>query len=180
MVGVGRDLCRSSSPTPLPKQGHLQQAAQDRVQAGFEHLQRRRLPNPPGQPAPVLHHPQREEVLPHVQMELPTLQFVPIVPCPSDSLLPRHPTKQRYSPYRNYLAKRAPHTHSLFPSGRLRSREEKGSRVFFGHFFPLLEACVLLSAQTISCLLSLGISTPAALSKLKKPDSKLQTLFAAQ
>ena len=28
MVGVGRDLYGSSSPTPLPKQGHLQQAAQ--------------------------------------------------------------------------------------------------------------------------------------------------------
>jgi len=27
MFGVGRDLCGSSSPTPLPKQGHLQQAA---------------------------------------------------------------------------------------------------------------------------------------------------------
>jgi len=26
MVGVGRDLRGSSSPTPLPKQGHLQQA----------------------------------------------------------------------------------------------------------------------------------------------------------
>jgi len=23
IVGVGRDLCGSSSPTPLPKQGHL-------------------------------------------------------------------------------------------------------------------------------------------------------------
>ena len=34
IVGVGRDLCGSSSPTPLPKQGHLQQAAQDLVQAG--------------------------------------------------------------------------------------------------------------------------------------------------
>jgi len=31
MVGVGIDLCRSPSPTPLPEQGHLQQAAQDRV-----------------------------------------------------------------------------------------------------------------------------------------------------
>jgi len=31
MVGVGRDLCGSSSPTLLPKQGHLQQAAQDLV-----------------------------------------------------------------------------------------------------------------------------------------------------
>ena len=43
MVGVGRDLCGSSGPTPLPKQGHLEQAAQDRVQAGLEYLQRRRI-----------------------------------------------------------------------------------------------------------------------------------------
>ena len=69
MLGVGRDLCGSSSPTLLPKQGHLQQAAQDHVQAGLEYLQRRRLHNLPGQPVPVLHHPQREEVLPHVQTE---------------------------------------------------------------------------------------------------------------
>jgi len=53
IVGVGRDLCGSSSPTPLPKQGHLQQAAQDLVQAGLEYLQRRRLHNLPGQPVPV-------------------------------------------------------------------------------------------------------------------------------
>ena len=26
MLSVGRDLCGSSSPTPLPKQGHLEQA----------------------------------------------------------------------------------------------------------------------------------------------------------
>ena len=36
MFGVGRDLCGSSSPTALLKQGQLQQAAQDRVQAVFE------------------------------------------------------------------------------------------------------------------------------------------------
>jgi len=75
MVGVGRDLCGSSSPNPLPKQGHPEQAAQDLVQAGLEYLQRRRLHNFPGQPVPVLRHPQRE-VLPHVQTELPMLQFV--------------------------------------------------------------------------------------------------------
>ena len=46
MVGVGGDLCGSSSPTPLPKQGQVQQAAQDHVQAGFEYLHRRRLPQP--------------------------------------------------------------------------------------------------------------------------------------
>ena len=52
MFEVGRDLCGSSSPTPLPKQGHLQQAAQDLVQAGLEYLQRRRLHNLSGQPVP--------------------------------------------------------------------------------------------------------------------------------
>jgi len=82
MVGVGRDICGSASPTPLPKQGCLQQAAQDLVQAGLEYLQRRRLHNLPGQPVPVLRHTQREEVLPLVQTELPVLQFVPIAPCP--------------------------------------------------------------------------------------------------
>ena len=82
MVGVGSDLCGSSSPTLLPKQGHLQQAAQDLVQAGLEYLQRRRLHSLPGQPVPELRHPQREEILPHVQMELPVPQFVPIAPCP--------------------------------------------------------------------------------------------------
>jgi len=82
MVGVGRDLCESSSPTVLLNQGHLQQAAQDFVQAGLEYLQRRRLHNPSGQTVPVLRHPQSEEILPHVQTELPLLQFVPIAPCP--------------------------------------------------------------------------------------------------
>ena len=53
MFGVGRDLCGSSSPTLLPKQGHPQQAAQDLVQVGLEYLQRRRLHNLPGQPVPV-------------------------------------------------------------------------------------------------------------------------------
>jgi len=82
MAGVGRDLCGSSSPTLLLKQGLLQQAADDLVQAGPEYLQRRRIHNLPGQPVPVLHHLQREEVLPHVQTELPMLQFVPVAPCP--------------------------------------------------------------------------------------------------
>ena len=78
MFGVGRDLYGSSSPTLLPKQGRIQQAAQDLVQAGLECFQRKRLHNLPGQPVPVLRHPQREEVPPHVQTELPKLQFVVI------------------------------------------------------------------------------------------------------
>jgi len=82
MLGVGRDLCGSSHPNPLPKQGHLLQAAQDRVQASLEYLQRRRIHNIPEQPVSGLCYPQSEEVLPHVQTELPVVQFVPIAPCP--------------------------------------------------------------------------------------------------
>ena len=77
MFRVGRDLCGSSSPTTLPKQGHLQQAAQDLVREGLEYLHRSRLLNLPGQPVPVLCHPQSEEDLSHVQLELPLLRFVP-------------------------------------------------------------------------------------------------------
>ena len=44
MVGVGRDLCGSSSQTFLLKKGHLQQAAEDLVQAGLKYLQRRSQP----------------------------------------------------------------------------------------------------------------------------------------
>ena len=58
MIGFGRDLCGSSSSTPLLKQGHQEQAAQDLVQAGLEYLQRRRIHKLPGQPVPVLRHPQ--------------------------------------------------------------------------------------------------------------------------
>ena len=82
MAGVGRALWGSPSPTPLPKQGHPEQAAQHRGQAGLEYLQRRRLHSLLGQPVPGLRHPQREEVLPHVQLELPLLQFVPVAPYP--------------------------------------------------------------------------------------------------
>ena len=61
MVGVGRDLCGSPSPTLLPKQCHPEQAAEDLVQEDLEYLQRRRLHSLPGQPGPGLRHPQREE-----------------------------------------------------------------------------------------------------------------------
>ena len=64
IVRVGRDLSGSSSPIPLPKQGHLQQPAQELVQAGLEYLQRKRLHNLPGQPVPVLR--QKSPVFFHV------------------------------------------------------------------------------------------------------------------
>jgi len=49
-------------------------------------IQRRRLHNLPGQPVPGLRHLPSEEVLPHLQLELPVLQFVPVAPC----LVPGH------------------------------------------------------------------------------------------
>ena len=52
---------------PWPKQGHLQQVAQDHVQAGLEYLQRRRMHNVLGQPVPVLRHPESEE--PQISVE---------------------------------------------------------------------------------------------------------------
>ena len=64
-----------TQPNRLLKQGHPEQAAQDLVQAGLEYLQRRRLHNLPGQPGPVLRHPQREEVPPHVQTERETQEL---------------------------------------------------------------------------------------------------------
>jgi len=77
MVWVERDLRGSSSPTTLSKQGCLEQVAQELVKVGFEYFQRRRLQNLSGKPVPVLHHPQSEEFLPHVQLELPVIQFLP-------------------------------------------------------------------------------------------------------
>jgi len=62
MVGLEGTSVGHLVQTPLPKQGHLQQTADDRVLAGLEYLQRRRLRNPSGQPIPVLRHPQREKV----------------------------------------------------------------------------------------------------------------------
>lgn len=38
MVGVGRDFLRSSNPSLLLKQFHLEQVAQDCVQVNFEYL----------------------------------------------------------------------------------------------------------------------------------------------
>lgn len=60
MAGGGRDLWRSS-PTPLPKQDHPGQAALRWVFS----LQRK-APQPPGQPAPGLHHLYCKELSPHL------------------------------------------------------------------------------------------------------------------
>lgn len=57
LVEVGRDVWRSSSPSPCSKQGELEQVAQGRVRSGFEYLQGWRDFNLSGQPAPGLMSP---------------------------------------------------------------------------------------------------------------------------
>ena len=103
IIGIRRDLCRSSSSTSLLKQVHLDQAAQDIVQAGFEYLQWRRIHNLCGQPVPGLHDAQSEEFLPHVQMELPMLQFVPVAPYPSLGTIEKSLAPSSWHPPLRYL-----------------------------------------------------------------------------
>jgi len=63
MVEVGRQLLRSTGPTPLLKQGHLEQVVQDCVQSSFEHLQGWRFHILSGQPVPAFDHSHSEKVL---------------------------------------------------------------------------------------------------------------------
>jgi len=63
MVEVGRDHCRSSCPTALLRQGHLEEpVTQDHVQIAFEYLQGGRLHNQSGKPMPVFSHPYSKSV----------------------------------------------------------------------------------------------------------------------
>ena len=72
MFRVGRDLCGSPSPTPLPKQGHPEQAAEDRVQMGLGYLQRRRLHSLSGQPRPGLRQESPAAGAPSLPLVLPS------------------------------------------------------------------------------------------------------------
>ena len=81
MFGVGRDLCGSPSPTPAeagsPRAGCMGPRP-GRAWISPE----KETPQPLWAAWARLRHPQSEEVLPHVQVELPLLQFVPVAPCP--------------------------------------------------------------------------------------------------
>lgn len=61
MFEAGRHLWRSLRPTPLIKQGHLEQFAQDHVPIAFEYVQRWRLYSLPWQLGPVLSHHHSEK-----------------------------------------------------------------------------------------------------------------------
>lgn len=77
MIKVGRDLWGSSGSTPLLRQGHLGQIAQDRVQMAFDFLQWWRL-----------HNPFAEGCVPALRMGKASLTFRGTLPCFSLSLLP--------------------------------------------------------------------------------------------
>jgi len=77
MVEVGSNLWGSSHPTPLLKQGDLEQVVQDCGQVAFEYLQGY-LHNLTGLPLSVLSHPHSEIVFPDIQREPPVLQSVPV------------------------------------------------------------------------------------------------------
>jgi len=79
---VGRHIWRSSGPSTLLKQGHLEPVAQDHIQMAFEYLQGWKLHNPLGQPVPVFSNPRRKKVFPDVQREPAVFQFVPIASGP--------------------------------------------------------------------------------------------------
>jgi len=76
MDEIERELCRSSGPTLLLKQGLLLLATQEGVQTAFEYLQGWRLHSLSGQLVPVVGHPYSKKVLPDVQREPPVFQFV--------------------------------------------------------------------------------------------------------
>jgi len=75
---VGRDPWRSCGPELV---------AEDHFQVAFEHLQGWTLHDLPGQPVPVLSHPQGEKVFPNVQTD-PPVPLVLALGTPEKSLAP--------------------------------------------------------------------------------------------
>ena len=57
MAEVGRNLWRSSGPSPLHKQGHRESVTQDHVQVTFTVSEHGDSTTLPGHPVAVLHHP---------------------------------------------------------------------------------------------------------------------------
>ena len=74
-------------PKPLCQKGHPEPAAQVHAQAAFEYLHGWRLHHLPGQPVPVLGHPDSAEAFPDVQRDPPVPQFVLMASGP----IPGHP-----------------------------------------------------------------------------------------
>lgn len=71
-VRVGREICKSTSPTSLPREGQLGQITQLCVRFGMS-LAR----EAPLQPVPVHFH----QILPHAEGERLVLSFMPMTTC---------------------------------------------------------------------------------------------------
>lgn len=89
MSEIVRDFEGSFSPISLPEQEHLDQITRDCAQVGFECLQRRRLHNLWTAHSNALSLSSLGEVLPHICMELPVLQLLPVAPYPVTEHLQR-------------------------------------------------------------------------------------------
>jgi len=104
---------------PCHRQGHqpphliLDQAAQDLIQSGPEHLQGQSIRNLSGQPVPAPHHSLSKELPPDIQPKSCLPQFKTISPCPAVI----YPCKELtpllfvYAPFRYWKAAiRSPHS----------------------------------------------------------------------
>ena len=69
------ETSRDHRVQPPAEVSSLQQVTKVGVQTGLGYLHRRRLHKISGQSVPVLRHPYRKEVLPHVSTELPAYRF---------------------------------------------------------------------------------------------------------
>ena len=78
MVEVGRDPWGSSSPTSPAEAGSPRAGYTGPCPGGSWISPQKETPQPLWAACSSAPSPQREEVLPHVQTELPVLQFVPI------------------------------------------------------------------------------------------------------
>ena len=116
-----------------------------------------RIHNPPGQPVPVLSHPQSEEVLPAVQMELPMLQFVPVAPCPV--------TEHHWKESSNYTLMLAVPCFYLF------------GRIMETSIFPVFRELSMLSVFPVIFETNVVWTTTGLLCS---PNTKMSTCFVQQ
>jgi len=83
ILSVGRDLQRSSSPTPLQLTGtpQIDQIAQGLIHPRLENLQGRSINHISGQPVPVPHHPHCKRLFLDVQTKSTVFKLETIYPC---------------------------------------------------------------------------------------------------
>jgi len=98
MVEIGRNLWRSSGPTPRSKQCHLESVAEDCVQMAFESVQAWNLHNLPGQPVPVFSHLHKAEKCFTKLKSVPVFLFLPAASCPATGHYWKEPGSAHFAP----------------------------------------------------------------------------------